>query len=129
VFLENEASTVRSNALHAVERTAAYSSTFAHLRTPIARLRASSKHLTRTQCSPACKCTCVAVERRCNRLPHFCICANERTYLRSNAHHLATPTDLRQVSLLFSIFLFYFILFLVICLSLLVFVYFIFFYC
>jgi hypothetical protein len=40
--LENQAPTVRSNAVSAVERTAAYSRTFAQLRTPVTPLRAST---------------------------------------------------------------------------------------
>jgi hypothetical protein len=95
VCLENQASTVRSNAILAVERTAASSSTFSHLCASTALLRASTAR------------ACVQAPRTCVRAPRTCMRARTpdkdavlscgrthlrcgRTHLRKNCHILAS---------------------------------------
>jgi hypothetical protein len=100
--------TVRSNAVLAVERTAANPRTCAPACELITRLRASTASLTKTQCSAAVERTFVAVERTCIKLPNSCCvraqraCVRARTpyssLLRSNAPSLRSNAPLLPAS-------------------------------
>jgi hypothetical protein len=75
--------TVRSNAVLAVERTAANPRTCAPACELITRLRASTASLTKKQCSVAVERTRVAVERTCIKLPNSCCVRAQRACVRA----------------------------------------------
>jgi hypothetical protein len=80
---------------------------FQHVRAAMNTLRVPACELlalTETQCSSAVERICIAVEHRCNSLPHF-RCANERTVLRSSAPLLPASTYQKAVCFVFKFLL------------------------